>query len=95
MKKLQRVVLSIFFTFVLFGCIGKPKTERAVLIKRPERMFWEIKKGDASVFVLGTIHVADNRFFPLDDAILAAFDSADVLVSEVGALDMNAMQTKT
>ncbi len=95
MKKLQRVVLSIFFTFVLFGCIGKPKTERAVLIKRPERMFWEIKKGDASVFVLGTIHVADNRFFPLDDAILAAFDSADVLVSEVGTLDMNAMQTKT
>lgn len=95
MKKIERFVLLIFFAFVLFGCATTPKTEAAVLIEHPERMCWEIKKGDASVFILGTIHVADERFFPLEDAVLDAFDSADVLVSEVGILDTEAVGAKT
>ena len=34
--------------------------------------------------MLGTIHVADKSFYPLEKNVLRAFDSADRLVSELG-----------
>ncbi|UTY32739.1 TraB/GumN family protein [Treponema putidum] len=68
---------------------------KAVLIKHPERMFWEIKKDEASIYILGTIHVADKDFYPLEDKILEAFDKADKLVSELGGSEeMNTVQEK-
>ena len=58
-------------------------------------MFWEVKKGDASIYVLGTIHVADKDFYPLEDKILEAFDKADRLVSELGGKkEMETLQEK-
>ena len=92
--KIRKVIFSVLFVLVLFGCVSKQKTAPAILIKHPERMFWEIQRGDASIFVLGTIHVADDKFFPLEEQVLKAFDSADVLVSEVGRLDMEELTTK-
>lgn len=68
---------------------------KAVLIKHPERMFWEIKTDEASIYILGTIHVADKDFYPLEDKILETFDNADRLVSELGGLpEMNSLQEK-
>lgn len=92
--KIRKVIFSVLFVLVLFGCVSKQKTAPAILIKHPERMFWEIQRGDASIFVLGTIHVADDKFFPLEEQVLKAFDSADVLVSEVGRLDMEELTAK-
>ena len=58
-------------------------------------MFWEVKKGDTSIYVLGTIHVADKDFYPLEDKILEAFDKADRRVSELGGKkEMETLQEK-
>ena len=92
--KIRKVIFSVLFVLVLFGCVSKQKTAPAILIKHPERMFWEIQRGDASIFVLGTIHVADDKFFPLEEQVLKAFDSADVLVSEVGKLNVEELTAK-
>ena len=92
LKKILTAVLAFLFVFsFLVSCKTKDSNLRAegeskaVLIKHPERMFWEIKKGDASIYVLGTIHVADKDFYPLEDKILEAFDKADRRVSELGS----------
>ena len=91
LKKILTAALAFLFVFsFLVSCKTKDSNSqadgesKAVLIKHPERMFWEIKKGDASIYVLGTIHVADKDFYPLEDKILEAFDKADRLVSELG-----------
>ena len=59
---------------------------KPVLIEHPERFFWEVRGNKGSVYVLGTIHVADKSFYPLEKNILRAFDKADRLVSELGGM---------
>ena len=95
MKKLKKILTAALAFLLIFSFLVSCKTKdsnsqadgesKAVLIKHPERMFWEVKKGDASIYVLGTIHVADKDFYPLEDKILEAFDKADRRVSELGS----------
>ncbi len=83
--------LSLILSFTSFATISCATTKNASsklqVIEKPERMFWEIKKGKASIFVLGTIHIADKSFYPIEDNILKAFDSADELYSEIGGIE--------
>ena len=75
MKNLKKILTAALAFLLIFSFLVSCKTKdsnsqadgepKAVLIKHPERMFWEIKKGDASIYVLGTIHVADKDFYPL------------------------------
>jgi uncharacterized protein YbaP (TraB family) len=44
---------------------------------------WEAKSDTATVYLLGSIHVATDRLYPLDEAIEAAFRGSDDLVVEV------------
>ena len=102
LKKILTAALAFLFVFsFLVSCKTKDSNSqadgepKAVLIKHPERMFWEIKKEDTSIYVLGTIHVADKDFYPLEDKILEAFDKADRLVSELGGKkEMETLQEK-
>lgn len=105
MKNLKKILTAALAFLLIFSFLVSCKTKdsnsqadgesKAVLIKHPERMFWEVKKGDASIYVLGTIHVADKDFYPLEDKILEAFDRADRRVSELGGKkEMEMVQEK-
>lgn len=93
MNKFTKIIFVLFFAPVLSGCLTLKNDKAAktkpvaVLIEHQERMFWEIKTEKSSIFILGTIHVADRNFFPLEDKILQAFDKADRLVSEIGGVE--------
>jgi len=91
MKQLGTFKKIIFSALLIIGILScstieknKEEPKKAVLIEHPERMFWEIKKENSSIYILGTLHFADTNFFPLEENILTAFDSADRLVSEIG-----------
>jgi uncharacterized protein YbaP (TraB family) len=43
---------------------------------------WQVDSATATVYLLGVIHVANDRFYPLAPAIESAFARADVLVQE-------------
>ena len=105
MKNLKKSLTAALAFLLIFSFLVSCKTKdsnsqadgesKAVLIKHSERMFWEVKKGDASIYVLGTIHVADKDFYPLEDKILEAFDKADRRVSELGGKkEMETLQEK-
>lgn len=56
--------------------------------KYKNAMFWEINGTDnngspSKVYILGTIHVGDERLYPLPDYIDAAYTSADRIVGEL------------
>jgi uncharacterized protein YbaP (TraB family) len=44
---------------------------------------WEAKSDTATVYLLGSIHVATDRLYPLDDVIEDAYRNSDNLVVEV------------
>lgn len=105
MKNIKKILTAALAFLLIFSFLVSCKTKdsnsqadgesKAVLIKHTERMFWEVKKGDTSIYVLGTIHVADKDFYPLEDKILEAFDKADRRVSELGGKkEMETLQEK-
>ncbi len=102
-KNLRRKFLSILFITLIISistisCASTKNSENIIktkITKLPERMFWEIKRGEASIFVLGTIHVADKNFYPIEETIINEFDSADEIYSEIGDLEeLNALPLK-
>ncbi|MDH4184399.1 MAG: TraB/GumN family protein, partial [Nitrospinota bacterium] len=49
-----------------------------------EKVFmWKAESGGSLVYLLGSIHMADESFYPLDPAIESAFDESSKLVVEV------------
>ena len=89
-KYVKKITLLLLLSIALTACTttgqGKRPSElsRPVLIERPERFFWALRGNKGSVYVLGTIHVADKSFY--EKNVLRAFDKADRLVSELGGM---------
>ena len=87
---LKKLAPLLMLSIILNACTTTEQAKRhselskPVLIEHPERFFWEIKGNKGSVYVLGTVHVADKSFYPLERNVLRAFDKADRLVSEIG-----------
>ncbi len=60
--------------------------------KTPRKLFfWEARKDDRTVYLLGSIHLGKAEMYPLDRAIMEAFDRASVLAVEIDITDLSAM----
>ena len=55
-------------------------------------LFWEIKSGDKTVYMFGSIHIAKSDFYPLPKAVEAAYQRAEVLAVELDASDPGLQQ---
>ncbi len=73
----------------------------AVLASTPpaagdELFLWEVKGPESRVYLLGSVHFAQDSIYPLDDAIEQAFTDSDTLVVEVdmNSIDPLALQRK-
>lgn len=97
MKFLKKVlfILSLLFLFFANISCGSTKIERskATLTREPERMFWKISgtdsKGNPSyVYILGTIHVGDEKLYPLQENIVNTFSNADRILGELSYEDI-------
>ena len=96
-RNFTAVISILIFAFMLVSCTtttstGKTTKQKAELTKYPEAMLWELKGTDSqgnpsSVSILGTIHVADNRLYPLPAVVESAWKSADRIVGEISTDD--------
>ncbi len=57
------------------------------LLVSAEPGFWHATKGDKSFWIMGSIHVGKEEFYPLPAAIEQAWQKADVLVLEADMRD--------
>lgn len=89
------------FTQFLFGfllCLGvlvsacatNSKNVHASLVRENERMFWTLtgtdKNGEtAKVYIQGTIHVGDERLFPLSPVVVSAWETSDRIAGEISS----------
>ncbi len=95
LKNFTAVISILTFAFMLVSCATTTSTgtkQKADLSKYPEAMLWELKGTDSqgnpsSVYILGTIHVADNRLYPLPNVVESAWKNADRIVGEISTDD--------
>ncbi len=74
-KQFQRRFIALILTFVALSCSSD--------VTRQGNLFlWEVKSDDATVYLLGSVHVAKESLYPLDSAIENAFDASDYVVVE-------------
>lgn len=51
--------------------------------------FWVTKSGGNTVYMLGSIHFAANKIYPVSEKVLEAYESSDALVEEINPLDIS------
>ena len=57
-------------------------------------VFWELKAGNSTIYLLGSIHMGNESMYPLDTAIENRFDRADYLVTEIALDNIDASSLK-
>ncbi len=67
--------LSAIALFILFIASARAVNDRA--------LFWQVQSDNAKVYLLGSIHYADDSFYPLRREIEQAFYSSGHLVVEI------------
>ena len=80
----MRKILSAITLFVLFIASARAANDRA--------LFWQVQSEHAKVYLLGSIHYADESFYPLRREIEQAFYSAGHLVVEINIDDEKAQR---
>ena len=103
MKNTKKILslLSIFIlVFVLFSCETVKAPKIPELTKYDDLMFWEINGADgngklSTIYVLGTIHVGDERLYPISQDIANAYGKADKIYGEISTEDWKVVVNKT
>ena len=72
---MQRIVVALIITAVTL--IPQPSNATSSKI-----FAWEVKKGNRTLYLVGSIHLANASLYPLDPAFIKAFDKSDTLVVE-------------
>ena len=79
------VLFYLCIAIFLVACSGTSKKD----VSQPEskHFFWKVSDENSSVWVLGSIHLADSTLYPLAPVIDSAFAHADELAVELNMND--------
>ncbi len=95
-----KVILVLCIALTLVGCATTNVASNDFAIyETSERMFWVIegtaKNGEPSVvYILGTIHLGDERLFPLSNSVVRALSVSDRVVGELSSKDLNKAESE-
>lgn len=103
MKTKRFLFITILFIALLTSCAMSSKIYKngfAKLEKVDSKLFWKIegtdKNGDPStVYLQGTVHVADSRAFPFSETVTEAFKNSDQIYAELSKKDMKSLELQS
>jgi uncharacterized protein YbaP (TraB family) len=78
---IKKIIQSLFFSFCLIAYAAASEDKA---------FFWKAESETATVYMLGSIHFADESFYPLRDEIEQAFRNSEHLVVELDAESISA-----
>ena len=95
---------GICVLFALMGCVALeervpgeslPASEPST-IEYPGKydgslFFWELTRQNTTLYILGSIHLANEDVYPLDEAIIRAFERSDLLIEEVDIINADTL----
>lgn len=80
-------------TFKLFALFLLVSGSLICKDKATEKHFlWEVKSDKATVFLLGSVHLASEEIYPLADVIMKSYSKSHNVVFEVDMNDINPME---
>ncbi len=79
MLKRYWAFLLIVITFT--ACSSVPQGKK--------HMMWEVRTPNSTVFLVGSIHIADSSLYPLDNIYYEKLDSSKIFVTEVNMDDVD------
>ncbi|MBO4404397.1 MAG: TraB/GumN family protein [Treponema sp.] len=90
MKSVKKYLILSFLIFTAAFVFCETK---ATVTKLPQRLFWRIDGTDRTgkpsvIFVQGTIHVGNDKLFPLADEVVSKFVCANRVVGEISNEEM-------
>lgn len=75
LKKIAKITFGVLIALSAFKAIG--------LKAEPKNLyFWNLKTNNANIYMLGSIHVANQNVYPLNSKIEKGFADSDILVLE-------------
>ena len=80
-------IFSLLFIVICTICLTSCNSRN-----EPKHFLWKVSNSDSSIYILGSIHLADSSFYPLDTAITNAFDRSDELAVEIDISDDSVLQ---
>lgn len=80
-KKVYPVLILLCLVCLLQGCV----TSNAAQTTEKTTFLWKLEEKNAVLYFFGSIHMASQDLYPLDEKITTAFDQADTLVVELDA----------
>ncbi len=86
LKQLKKILYLVILLLTISTTVQTAEASKAFL--------WKVQSQTATVYILGSVHFADQNLYPLDPAIEKAFAKSDNLVLEINPLtvDENAVQ---
>jgi hypothetical protein len=79
------ILLYLYFAIFLVACLGSSK--KSETLPESKHFFWKVSDENSSVWVLGSIHLADSTLYPLAPVIDSAFAHSDELAVELNMND--------
>ena len=93
MKK--RILILLFVSVsILFSCHMVQERNGKYKIQQITGFLWKAKSETATVYMLGSVHLANKEMYPLPSAFEESFDSSEVLVVEIDLNQPMAEQLK-
>jgi uncharacterized protein len=98
-KRFTQLSVSILVLFfVLMGCTNEKKetTPSTETVKEQEStstlkpLLYEVKHGNATVYLYGTMHIGKESYYPLPSYAEKAFTKSDALVTEINMNELTA-----
>ena len=88
-KKLY--ILILVLPLLITGCNKQIQDEKSSNKDLITPLFYKISKEDSNVniYLLGSIHAADDTIYPLNDKIMSAYKGSDYLAVEVDTVEFN------
>lgn len=93
-NKIFKLFLVLIMLISFVGC-GKKEVEKEKEPETPvvdpntnDALLWEVKSDTATIYLAGSIHVADEDTYPLQQKLLDAFNSSDAIAVEVDVVAM-------
>ncbi|QEN03675.1 TraB/GumN family protein [Thiospirochaeta perfilievii] len=79
-KITKKLVLILLWIIVTASCTTTKKDVAQSVEKRA--LLWELTNGDTSIFIAGSIHIAPDEIYPLDDIYYESLGQSDHFVME-------------
>ena len=82
-KGTTRKIIFLFLCVLYCGC-----SNTSLVPKESKKHFlWKVSDSDSYVWILGSIHMAESSFYPLNSVITNAFNESESLVLEIDLSD--------